>query len=288
MQLAERVVRRAGIVTRMAPRTIIRSLSRIAVAVAALMVAVSVIIGVGVMISSFRSTVVLWLDDVLQADIFISPPSAGGTGVAAALDPKLLAQLGALPGDHLRGHHPGRRCERPGRARRRRRFLCGWSPSAATWREKIGATGPRSATGRRPGRPWRTARSWSMSPWRTGSGSGSATLCGCRPTAACRASPSPASRSISTCASVAFMADPVYRSWFDDDRISAIGLFVAPGVDVDAASRHHSPPICRYGGTAGTLQPGHAPERAGRLRSDVYHHGGAADSWPRSWPSSAS
>ncbi|MFN3981369.1 MAG: ABC transporter permease, partial [Caldilinea sp.] len=75
MVLVERLVRRRGVIMRMAPRTVTRSLSRIAVAVAALMVAVSVIIGVGVMIGSFRQTVVLWLDDVLQADIFISAPS---------------------------------------------------------------------------------------------------------------------------------------------------------------------------------------------------------------------
>jgi putative ABC transport system permease protein len=73
----------------MAPRTVVRSLSRIAVAVAALMVAVSVIIGVGVMIGSFRQTVVLWLDDVLQADIFISPPSLGSNAWMPSLDPAL-------------------------------------------------------------------------------------------------------------------------------------------------------------------------------------------------------
>ncbi|MEZ4580598.1 MAG: FtsX-like permease family protein [Caldilineaceae bacterium] len=33
---------------------------------------------------------------------------------------------------------------------------------------------------------------------------------------------------------VAFMHDPVYRQFWDDDRISAVGLFVAEGVDVDA------------------------------------------------------
>ncbi|MCB0122909.1 MAG: ABC transporter permease, partial [Caldilineaceae bacterium] len=66
-----------GVISRMAPRTIVRSLSRTGVAVAALMVAVSVIIGVGIMIGSFRSTVEAWLEDVLQADIFISVPALG-------------------------------------------------------------------------------------------------------------------------------------------------------------------------------------------------------------------
>ena len=89
---------RLGIIARMAPRTVIRSLSRTAVAVAALMVAVSVIIGVGVMIGSFRNTVEAWLEDVLQADIFISPPSLSGSQLVATLDPALADKLRALPG----------------------------------------------------------------------------------------------------------------------------------------------------------------------------------------------
>ena len=50
-----------GILGRMAPRDIVRSLSRTSVAIAALMVAVSVIVGVSIMIGSFRGTVIQWL-----------------------------------------------------------------------------------------------------------------------------------------------------------------------------------------------------------------------------------
>ena len=63
-----------GIIGRMAPRDIVRSLSRTSVAIAALMVAVSVIVGVSIMIGSFRGTVIQWLDQTLQAEIFITPP----------------------------------------------------------------------------------------------------------------------------------------------------------------------------------------------------------------------
>ncbi len=94
---ARLLVARMGIIERMAPRTVTRSLSRTAVAVAALMVAVSVIIGVGVMIGSFRLTVVRWLDDVLQADIYVSPPSLQSSTVLTALDPALVDQLRAFP-----------------------------------------------------------------------------------------------------------------------------------------------------------------------------------------------
>ncbi|NJN83153.1 MAG: ABC transporter permease, partial [Caldilineaceae bacterium] len=80
MQGVQRLVGRASVIERMAPRYIVRSLSRVSVATAALMVAVSVIIGVGIMISSFRTTVELWLEDVLQADVYVSAPLWVRTG----------------------------------------------------------------------------------------------------------------------------------------------------------------------------------------------------------------
>ena len=63
-----------GLIGRMAPRNLVNSLSRTAVAVAALMVAVAVIIGVALMIDSFRYTVVVWLEQTLQGDVYVSVP----------------------------------------------------------------------------------------------------------------------------------------------------------------------------------------------------------------------
>lgn len=87
-----------GPVNRMALRSIMRSLSRLSIAVAALMVSVSVIIGVSVMIGSFRHTVENWLDDVLQADIFISPPTLTSNQVRDSLDPAIAHQIARFPG----------------------------------------------------------------------------------------------------------------------------------------------------------------------------------------------
>ena len=81
---------------RMAARNITRSLSRTSVAIGALMVAVSAIIGVSLMISSFRLTVDRWLTDLLQADIFVSPPTLGRT--AAPLEPAVVPKLTSFPG----------------------------------------------------------------------------------------------------------------------------------------------------------------------------------------------
>ncbi|MBM3462904.1 MAG: ABC transporter permease [Armatimonadetes bacterium] len=58
----------------MAPRAIARNLSRTAVAMAALMLAVSSIVGVQIMVGSFRATFEAWLDVTLAADIFVSSP----------------------------------------------------------------------------------------------------------------------------------------------------------------------------------------------------------------------
>ena len=95
MQFVQRLVQSSGVIARMAPRSINRSLSRTSVAVAALMVAVSVIIGVGVMIGSFRLTVVRWLEDVLQADIYVSP--ANMLNSQASLTPDWVERLATLP-----------------------------------------------------------------------------------------------------------------------------------------------------------------------------------------------
>lgn len=87
-----------GVLGRMAPRDIIRSLSRTSIAIAALMTAVSVIVGVSIMVGSFRGTVVQWLDQTLQADIYISPPGVTANRVSGSLDPELVAMLKAWPG----------------------------------------------------------------------------------------------------------------------------------------------------------------------------------------------
>jgi len=87
-----------GVLGRMAPRAVARSLSRTSVAVAALTVAVSVIVGVSVMIGSFRNTVADWLDTTLGADIYISPPQVTATRVTADVDPAIAEQIAAVPG----------------------------------------------------------------------------------------------------------------------------------------------------------------------------------------------
>ncbi len=87
-----------GLLGRLAARGIVAALSRTGVAIAALMIAVSATIGVGIMIASFREAVVDWLHGSLRADIYISPPSLVGNRPDATLDTALVSRLSATPG----------------------------------------------------------------------------------------------------------------------------------------------------------------------------------------------
>lgn len=87
-----------GMLGRMAARGVRASLSRTAVALAALMIAVATTVGVGLMVASFRGTVVSWLEASLQADVFISPPSLIARRGYSAFVPGLTEHLRATPG----------------------------------------------------------------------------------------------------------------------------------------------------------------------------------------------
>ncbi|MBE0597274.1 MAG: ABC transporter permease [Desulfuromonadales bacterium] len=87
-----------GLLGRMAPRTLSASLSRTGVATAALVVAVSATIGVGLMVDSFRATVERWLADYLRADVYLTTAPSGFQAGRVALDPKLPERVAQTPG----------------------------------------------------------------------------------------------------------------------------------------------------------------------------------------------
>jgi putative ABC transport system permease protein len=90
------VGRSLGILGTMSARGVVTALSRTAPAIAALVVAVSVTVGLGIMIQSFRGTLSRWLDGTLQADVYVSLPSP----MASRAD----GTLGADVVDVLAGH----------------------------------------------------------------------------------------------------------------------------------------------------------------------------------------
>lgn len=86
-----------GVLGRLGARTLARSLLRTGVAIAALTTAVSVTIGVGLMIESFRGTVRNWLELTLLADVYVGAPGRGARATPT-LPRELQARLGAVPG----------------------------------------------------------------------------------------------------------------------------------------------------------------------------------------------
>ena len=86
-----------GTLGRLCGRSVVATLSRTGVAIAALMVAVSVTVGVGIMVQSFRQTVVRWLESSLHADVYIAPPSLIARRSDATLDPALMQRLTSAP-----------------------------------------------------------------------------------------------------------------------------------------------------------------------------------------------
>ncbi len=96
LRLAEPAAERGfGIPGSLAVRGVSASLSRTGVAAAALCVAVATVIGVGVMIGSFRVSLAQWLDATLIADVYLSVPDS--TSGQAAFSQTHLAAIEAVP-----------------------------------------------------------------------------------------------------------------------------------------------------------------------------------------------
>jgi len=82
---------------KLASRYLGRSLNRSAVAIASLMTALAMLISISIMILSFRQTVKVWTEQIISADLFISP--AGRlTGQRGNLPLGLVGSLEKLPG----------------------------------------------------------------------------------------------------------------------------------------------------------------------------------------------
>ncbi len=99
MQLLRPIaVRFGGLIAGMAVRDVITSLSRTGVAIAALMIAVAVTIAVGLMVASFRVTVVDWLTTTIRADVFVSAPSLNANRLDTSLPDGVADRIATLPG----------------------------------------------------------------------------------------------------------------------------------------------------------------------------------------------
>ena len=92
----------------LAARSLAASLNRTSVLVAALSTAIAMMVSVGIMVGSFRQTVVTWMNGQLPADLYIRPAGSPAADRHPTLSPDLAEKIAALPGvasvDRLRAY----------------------------------------------------------------------------------------------------------------------------------------------------------------------------------------
>ena len=91
-----------GSMTRLAVDQIARSSGRNSVTLSAFLVGIAIVVGVGVMIESFRDTVERWIDQTFLADLVVTPHEGGlkvdpGQNVFR-ISPEMVRRAGAVPG----------------------------------------------------------------------------------------------------------------------------------------------------------------------------------------------
>jgi putative ABC transport system permease protein len=103
---AARAAARFSPVARLACADVAASLSRTGVAIAALGMALTAMIGVAIMVESFRESLRTWLTQTMRADVYVSAPGVSES-LERRLDPQVMRTLLAVPG--VRAHSEGRR-----------------------------------------------------------------------------------------------------------------------------------------------------------------------------------
>jgi putative ABC transport system permease protein len=98
LRLLTRVARPRRLGVRLGLVTLGARPSAAGVAAGALAVAVAMLAGVTVMVGSFRSSVVAWLDGTLAADVYVTTPSWREARSEATLAPGVVERLRAAPG----------------------------------------------------------------------------------------------------------------------------------------------------------------------------------------------
>jgi putative ABC transport system permease protein len=91
----KRIPGAAGLI---AGRSLVASLSRTSVVVTALATAISMMVSVGIMVGSFRETVVVWLDSQLRADLYLRAQGGATAGIFPAIAAPVPDLVRATPG----------------------------------------------------------------------------------------------------------------------------------------------------------------------------------------------
>lgn len=87
-----------GVEALLAARSLSGSLRRTSVLIGTLSTAVAMMTSVGIMVGSFRQTVVTWMERQLPADLYLRPAGEPGGDRYPTIRPQLAAEISALPG----------------------------------------------------------------------------------------------------------------------------------------------------------------------------------------------
>jgi putative ABC transport system permease protein len=99
MRASSRILRNfLGVEALLAGRSLAGSLRRTSVLVAALCTAVAMMTAVGIMVGSFRQTVVSWMDSELPADLYLRPAGNPATDQHPTISRELSDAIAKLPG----------------------------------------------------------------------------------------------------------------------------------------------------------------------------------------------
>ncbi len=90
--------RTLGVEALLASRSLGASLRRTSVLVGALATAIAMMTSVGIMVGSFRQTVLTWLDTELPADLYLAPAGAMGGDLHPTIAPGVADRIAAAPG----------------------------------------------------------------------------------------------------------------------------------------------------------------------------------------------
>jgi len=97
-----------GVEAMLASRSLAASLRRTSVLVGALSTAIAMMAAVGIMVGSFRQTVVFWMGDQLPADLYLRPAGSPSADHHPTISPGLAEKIAEIPGvvaiDRLRAY----------------------------------------------------------------------------------------------------------------------------------------------------------------------------------------
>ncbi|HUL47562.1 MAG TPA: FtsX-like permease family protein [Steroidobacteraceae bacterium] len=220
-QLGARLATGVSSVARLACADVGASLSRTGVAIAALGMALAAMIGVGVMVESFRESLREWLVQTMRADVYVTAPGAT-EGLERRIEPQVVQAILSIPG--IRAHSEGRR-------------VTVTSPGGPVDLNAVGLAPPSYAgfrfTAGDPARAWREFARGALLvseplAWRLSlAPGGSLTLF--TDAGAHAFAVAGVYREYGNDRGEVLIDLPEYRHWWRDESIAGLGLYLAPG-----------------------------------------------------------